>query len=208
MSRSKFNARDYNLVVVGGRGVGKTALSVRFIMDHYDEEGIDWNIDESLRRQCVLDDDDSEELAFVNVLDPDPRVDSEYLEMRQQYIMTGHGFLFVYAVDDRGSFEQLAELHAKILLVKDRDKVPVIVVASKCDLKSERLIVGDDEGRALADHLGSNFIEASAKEGKNVDEAFLGLVREVRKQNPSPARRDDINPKKDDNAEGCCCVAL
>ncbi|KAJ7062757.1 P-loop containing nucleoside triphosphate hydrolase protein [Mycena amicta] len=199
MSPVKFT---YNLVVVGGRSVGKTALTVRFIMDHYagdEPQGvdIDWSLaidgspsftrdaapwltilpTETSTRQCVLD----EELTIVNVFDPAPEPApgaalalAEYPAPRQPYILRGHGFLLVYAVNDRGSLEQLAELHEKILLVKDRDKVPMIVVAAKCDLKSERAerIVEDD------DRLGCSFFETSAKQGTNVDEAFFGLVRE------------------------------
>jgi Fe2+ transport system protein B len=37
------------------------------------------------------------------------------------------------------------------------------------------------EGRDLAKHLGCKFIETSAKQRVNVDEAFHILVREIRK---------------------------
>jgi hypothetical protein len=39
------------------------------------------------------------------------------------------------------------------------------------------------EGRDLAKHLGCRFIETSAKQRINVDEAFSNLVREIRKYN-------------------------
>ena len=47
------------------------------------------------------------------------------------------------------------------------------------------------EGRDLAKHFGCKFIETSAKQRINVDEAFSQLVREIRKYNkvrslPSP----------------------
>ena len=39
------------------------------------------------------------------------------------------------------------------------------------------------EGRDLAKHFGCKFIETSAKQRINVDEAFSTLVREIRKYN-------------------------
>ena len=39
------------------------------------------------------------------------------------------------------------------------------------------------EGRELAKHFGCRFIETSAKQRLNVDEAFSDLVREIRKYN-------------------------
>ena len=45
------------------------------------------------------------------------------------------------------------------------------------------------EGRDLAKHLGCRFIETSAKQRINVDEAFSNLVREIRKYNKVRLRR-------------------
>jgi GTPase KRas protein len=39
------------------------------------------------------------------------------------------------------------------------------------------------EGKALAASFGCKFIETSAKNRTNVDEAFYGLVREIRRFN-------------------------
>ena len=44
----------------------------------------------------------------------------------------------------------------------------------------------DAEGRDLAKHFGCKFIETSAKQRINVDEAFSSLVREIRRYNKVP----------------------
>ena len=43
----------------------------------------------------------------------------EFSAMREQYMHTGDGFLLVYSVIDRGSFEDINTLHRDILRVKD-----------------------------------------------------------------------------------------
>lgn len=115
---------------------------------------------------------------------------------------TGEGFLLVYSITSRNSFEEISTFHQQILRVKDQDSFPVIVVANKCDLEYERQVgmngvtvsifacclVGltlqhTTEGRDLAKHFGCKFIETSAKQRINVDEAFSNLVREIRRYN-------------------------
>jgi GTPase KRas protein len=124
--------------------------------------------------------------------------------MREQYMRTGEGFLLVYSITSRNSFEEISTFHQQILRVKDKDSFPVIVVANKCDLEFERQVgmngtsifishkcgntplisrLDNAEGRDLAKHFGCRFIETSAKQRINVDEAFSNLVREIRKYN-------------------------
>ncbi len=40
--------------------------------------------------------------------------------MREQFMRTGEGFLLVYSVIDRNSFNQIHKYHKQILKVKDR----------------------------------------------------------------------------------------
>ena len=60
--------------------------------------------------------------------------------MREQYMRTGEGFLLVYSITSRSSFEEISTFHQQILRVKDKDYFPVIVVANKCDLEYERQV--------------------------------------------------------------------
>lgn len=55
---------------------------------------------------------------------------------------TGEGFLLVYSITSRNSFDEIGTFHQQILRVKDKDYFPVIVVANKCDLEYERQVAG------------------------------------------------------------------
>ncbi|KAI0636230.1 ras protein [Trametes polyzona] len=174
MSRTQF-MREYKLVVVGGGGVGKSALTIQFIQSHFLDE-YDPTIEDSYRKQCIIDD----EVALLDVLDTAGQ--EEFIPMREQYMRTGEGFLLVYSIADRNSFDEISTFYQQILRVKDQDSFPAIVVGNKCDLEYERQ-VGMNEGRALAHHIGCTFVETSAKTRINVDKAFSDLVREIRKYN-------------------------
>jgi GTPase KRas protein len=100
--------------------------------------------------------------------------------MRDQYMRTGQGFLMVYAITSRSSFEELLGFKDQILRVKEADHVPMVVVGNKSDLESERQ-VSSQEGTDLARNFGAPFFETSAKTRVNVEESFYSLVREIRK---------------------------
>jgi Ras-related protein Rab-8A len=51
-----------------------------------------------------------------------------------------------------------------------------ILIGNKCDW-TEKRVVSEDQGRALAQELGIPFIETSAKSNVNVEEAFFSLAR-------------------------------
>ncbi|KAL4402526.1 Ras1 protein [Malassezia pachydermatis] len=174
MSKAKF-LREYKLVVVGGGGVGKSALTIQFSQNHFVDE-YDPTIEDSYRKQCMIDD----EVALLDVLDTAGQ--EEYSAMREQYMRTGEGFLLVYSITSRSSFEEIATFHQQVLRVKDKDYFPMVMVANKCDLESERQ-VSTSEGYAMARQIGCPFVETSAKHRVNVDEAFNDLVREIRRYN-------------------------
>jgi len=60
--------------------------------------------------------------------------------MREQYMRSGEGFLLVYSITSRNSFEEIATFYQQILRVKDKDFFPIILVANKCDLEHERQV--------------------------------------------------------------------
>ena len=65
----------------------------------------------------------------------------EFSAMREQYMRSGEGFLLVFSVIDRNSYEEIYKFHKQILRVKDRDEFPMILVANKCDLEHQRVVI-------------------------------------------------------------------
>lgn len=53
---------------------------------------------------------------------------------------TGEGFLLVYSINSRQSFEEISTFQQQILRVKDKDYFPIIIVGNKCDLDGERVV--------------------------------------------------------------------
>jgi len=167
--------REYRLVVIGSGGVGKSSLTIQFMHNHFVAE-YDPTIEDSYRKQCVIDGED----AVVDILDTAGQ--EEFSAMREQYMRGGEGFLLVYSITDRDSFDSISAYHQQILRVKDTGSVPIVLVGNKCDLEDGRC-VAKNEGRYIGEELGCRFVETSAKLGLNVNETFLNLVRQIRDHN-------------------------
>ena len=77
-------------------------------------------------------------MALLDVLDTAGQ--EEYSAMREQYMRTGEGFLLVYSITSRQSFEEIMTFQQQILRVKDKDYFPIIIVGNKGDLDAERQV--------------------------------------------------------------------
>ncbi|MBN3289481.1 RASK GTPase, partial [Polypterus senegalus] len=181
---------EYKLVVVGAGGVGKSALTIQLIQNHFVDE-YDPTIEDSYRKQVVIDG----ETCLLDILDTAGQ--EEYSAMRDQYMRTGEGFLCVFAINNLKSFEDVHLYREQINRVKDSDDVPMVLVGNKCDLPSRT--VETKPAQELAKSYGIPFVETSAKTRQGVEDAFYTLVREIRKHKEKVSR----NGKKKTSKRRC-----
>jgi len=168
--------------------VGKSALTVQMVQNHF-ISSYDPTIEDSYRKQTVIDD----ETCLLDILDTAGQ--EEFSCMRDQYMRNSHGFLLVFAIDDRASFDELMVFHKQIMRVRDAEieegkTIPLVICGNKSDVStiSGKRMVTSEEGQALAQRLKCPFVEASAKYRLNVELAFHELVREIRKARQPPKK--------------------
>jgi GTPase KRas protein len=166
-------SKEFRLVVVGPPVVGKSALTIRLTQSEFANE-YDPTIEDSYRYYCTIDDIP----ASLDILDTAGQ--EEYSSMRDLYMKTGEGFLLVFSLTDRHTFEEISTFYNQILRVKGETVqfVPMMLVGNKNDLINERQ-VSHEEAIQLAKRFDCAYIETSAKTGLNVVDAFHGLVKMV-----------------------------
>ena len=106
----------------------------------------------------------------------------EFMLLRDQWIGDSEGFLIIYSVTSRNSYEQVKIFRDHIYRVKEgssKSKFPILIVGNKIDLDDLRQ-VSTKEGKELAKQLSCEFIECSAKTRENIEDAFAQIVRAVR----------------------------
>jgi Ras-related protein Rap-2C len=163
--------REYKVVVLGSGGVGKSAITVQFISGRFVEK-YDPTIEDFYRKEIEIDGAPS----VLEILDTAGT--EQFASMRDLYIKNGQGFVVVYSITSRQSFEDIKTMRDQILRVKNRSRVPLLLVGNKCDLTSQREVTASD-GASLARIWDAQFIETSAKSAKNVNELFIEIVREM-----------------------------
>ena len=94
------------------------------------------------------------------------------------WISFGEGFLLVFAINDKESFELLNGKRERVLKGKHGVKCPILLVGNKQDLEQERTVTYA-EAKALADSWGSEYIETSAKNNFNCKKAFEKLAKKI-----------------------------
>jgi len=175
-SSSKSAAYDYliKLLLIGDSGVGKSCLLLRFSDDSFTPSfittiGIDFKI-----RTIEL------EGKRIKLQIWDTAGQERFRTITTAYYRGAMGILLVYDVTDEKSFNNIRnwirniEQHAT-------ESVNKILIGNKCDMV-EKKVVDSARGKALADEYTIKFLETSAKNSINVEEAFITLAKDIKKR--------------------------
>ncbi|KAK0463131.1 uncharacterized protein EV420DRAFT_1745638 [Desarmillaria tabescens] len=131
-------------------------------------------------KSCMIDD----EPTLIDVY----QVSNKFGIMREQWICVSKGFLLVYSITSRKSFEEINAFYAWISQVKlDEDTFPcIILVANKFSTKGTPPPSSTQDStlmpmRRCRGPQACQYIEMSGKQQINVDKVFNNLVHVIRK---------------------------
>ncbi|KAI5706180.1 hypothetical protein M8J76_016739 [Diaphorina citri] len=197
----------FKLLLIGDSGVGKSCLLLRFADDTYTESyistiGVDFKI-----RTIELDG------KVIKLQIWDTAGQERFRTITSSYYRGAHGIIVVYDCTDQETFNNLKQWLEEI----DRyacDNVNKLLVGNKNDQTSKKA-VDYQVAKEYADHLKIPFLETSAKNGANVEQAFLTMATEIKKRvtkdekpsSESDAKKLNLNSGKPVDAPrsgGCC----
>ncbi|XP_047476815.1 GTP-binding protein RAD-like [Penaeus chinensis] len=164
----------YRVVMLGGPGVGKTALVHQFMTSEH-INAYDNSLDEEFGEQSVsimLEGEESE-IVFI-----DRPADEMTVE---QYLSTyePHAFVVTYSVIERRSFQRAEEVLQLLWRLDVMTNRGVILVANKTDIVRSRCVT-PKEGSNLADSYDCKYIETSSGFNHQVDELLVGILKQIR----------------------------
>ena len=102
--------------------------------------------------------------------------DDSYYEVRNEFYGDTDGFLLVFDLSQKDSFQQLGRWVDEAKRY-GAELSTAVLCGNKSD--SAKITVSHDEAQSFANKLGIPYFETSAKSGKNVAEAFTQLFRMV-----------------------------
>uniref|UniRef100_A0A094ZMG9 Ras-related protein Rap-2b n=2 Tax=Schistosoma TaxID=6181 RepID=A0A094ZMG9_SCHHA len=169
--------RKYRLVVLGSGGVGKSALTVKFVSGKFVEK-YDPTIEDFYRKDILVD-------GVHHTLEIlDTAGTEQFSSLRDLYIRNGQCFLVVYNLASRQTFSDIRNMRDNILRVKGLQpgsvqSVPIVLVGNKADLAlNGHREIDPQESETLAAQWCCPHLETSARDDVGVNEAFLEAVRQ------------------------------
>uniref|UniRef100_A0A6U1VJI7 Uncharacterized protein n=1 Tax=Vannella robusta TaxID=1487602 RepID=A0A6U1VJI7_9EUKA len=169
---------ELQLAFLGRDGVGKSTLMIQFINAHFVDE-YDATIEDTYRK-CINVDGNS---YLVDILDSteDPQWQQN---LRESYLTNNAGVIFMYAINDRESFDSLGRFYNYVLQLNNNNPFPAFLCGCKSDLENERQVpIADAE--ELADLLHAPLFEVTAKETAPVYNMIDDCVRVLRNLQPA-----------------------
>jgi len=162
----------FKLLIIGDSGVGKSSLLLRFADDTYTDSyistiGVDFKI-----RTIDLDG------KAIKLQIWDTAGQERFRTITSSYYRGAHGIIVVYDCTDQESFNNLKQWLEEI----DRyacENVKKLLVGNKADLTTKK-VVDYSTAKEYADHLKIPFLETSAKDSTNVEQAFLLMAMEIK----------------------------
>ncbi|KAI5304104.1 GTP-binding protein [Ascosphaera pollenicola] len=173
--------KQRKIAIVGSRSVGKSSLTVRFV-DGVFVESYYPTIENTFSRIIKYH---NQEFATEIV---DTAGQDEYSILNSKHFIGIHGYMIVYSVASKQSFEMVRIIRDKILNHLGSESVPLVIIGNKSDLAPSQRQVTPEEGAALGQEFFCAWTEASARADDNVARSFELMIGEIEKtHNPDQA---------------------
>lgn len=157
------------LMLIGDSNVGKTSIIKRYCNNQFSPSyistvGIDFET-KYLRLNGKI----------INLQIWDTAGQERYKVLAKNYYKNSDGFIIVYDITDKKSFNNVANW---ITQIKDSasENVKCVLLGNKCDLEELRQ-VDINQGKDLANNYHLKFYETSAQKGNNIQKVFIDLVK-------------------------------
>ena len=154
----------FRICLLGDAGVGKTSLLTRFCDNSFKENynntiGVDFRL-VTLKYKNTI--------SKIHIWDTAGQ--ERFRSLALNYINNSHGFVFMYDICDKKSFQNITNW-INLALDKNNKSISNFLIGNKVD-KEDGREVSQNEGEQLAKQNNLYFLETSAKTDENVQKIF------------------------------------
>jgi Ras family protein len=184
MNDTTSSSKERRILVAGSRSVGKTALTIQFTEERFVE---DYNPTiESTHKRIFK----HRRTNFTtNIIDTAGQDELSIFQHRHGIGIDG--YVLVYSIANRGSFNSIRVLNDKIVNLTGNENIPRIIVGNKSDLSEIQRKVRIEEGEDLARELRCSYIECSAKTNEHIADIFRILLDKIEGTEGIPFKDED-----------------
>lgn len=161
----------FKIVMIGDSGVGKTNIMTKFSRNVFSQTskatiGVDF-----ASRNISIDD------KYIKIQIWDTAGQERYRAITSSYYRNSSGIMLVYDITNEDTFRHctkwLTELKSNI-----GANIPILLIGNKNDIIYQRT-VSENIAAEFAKNSGLMFMETSALDGNNIDEAFSVLAKHI-----------------------------
>ncbi|PON49800.1 Small GTP-binding domain containing protein [Trema orientale] len=162
----------FKAVLIGDSAVGKSNLLSRFSKNEFRLDSKPTIGVEFAYRNIKIGD------KLIKAQIWDTAGQERFRAITSSYYRGALGALLVYDITRQKTFENVKKWLKELREFGNTDMV-VVLVGNKLDLGKSSREVNEEEGRSLAETEGLCFMETSALENLNVEEAFLNMITKI-----------------------------
>lgn len=190
--------KELKVLVIGSQHVGKSSLVLQFVQNEWIPD-YSPTIQENYRKTIQVDN----ELYSLDILDT--AGSEEYSHMRDLFVKQCHGIICVFDICDENSFTTLKKQIEHIILQKEVQHFPFILVGNKSDYSLNRS-VSKKQAIDFAANFNTIYIETSAMLNINVNDTFTQLIRSIIKPNTLLYKKNREQPSTPQPPKSILCA--
>lgn len=184
------------LLLIGDSIVGKTCFYLKYSTGlfnsvHMGTIGVDY-----FPSSVIIPDQ-----KRVNIRLWDTAGQDRFRAITKNYIRGAHGILLLYDITCKKSFENVVKWISQVKEMS-LSTIQIIIIGNKCDLQEKREVLFET-GKELANKNNCLFLETSAKENININEAiailtekaYIEYLNEREKEQKSASKKSRLRHK-------------
>ena len=161
---------EYKIIALGDSGVGKTSILKRFTHNKFDEDTLSTIGLAFAVKKMILKNNINVNLKLV-----DTGGQERYRALTKSYLKNTEGVLFVFAHNDKESFEHIEKWLEFFDENTDNINIPKLLIGNKNDL--EKFEEKEESFKDFSkNHNISSYISTSAKTNVNITETFQEMA--------------------------------
>ncbi|XP_038052636.1 ras and EF-hand domain-containing protein homolog isoform X3 [Patiria miniata] len=198
--------RMYKVVLAGDAAVGKSSFILRLCKGVF-QSNLNSTLGVDFQMKTLEIDDKVTSLQLW-----DTAGQERFRSIAKSYFRRADGVLLLYDCTYERSFINVRDW---IEAIEDgaQKPIPVMICANKVDARASAQAEGircvrTEDGMRLARSFSALFIECSAKDGSNIEEAVMDLTRKLQQKEDKEVSESGLNLEKDGQkkSESKCCI--
>ena len=196
----------FKIITLGNAGVGKTSIIRSYLGYGFETNALSTIGLDFAKKEIKLK--NKEKIHFQLI---DTSGQEKYKSLSVSYLKHADGVLFVFALNNKLSFEQITDW---IELFEEehfgKDNIPKYLVGNKCDLEKDIKVKEDSINNFLNNKKDMIYFQTSAKDNINIEEVFHEMAEKLYEEykesgiENKPQIKLDKQPKNKKKRKECC----